>query len=515
MVRAEALKPADILAVLWRYRLALVVAVAVGASGSYGYSLMLPNEYTATTLVLVEEDTLSSSYVRSPVTVDLEARLRTLREQVLSRTRLQDVMARYALFADQSSWELRLSEMRDRIDVSVTRTDAFRISFTYTDPILARDVTNTLAQLFIGDSRSAMVRQSEGTSSLLDQRMSTVGADLSVKEDELASFKARHRGSLPEEISDTVSALDFAKSQLNTTTADLAAARDRLGRLERLAVVPTDVGGDSPTARQLARQLLATGGADLEERIASQPTVVRLEARRLQRASLLQTVTERHPDVRFLDMEIAGLEGQLANQLADPTGAGAATAVAGTSDLLDLQLDDARRQITLLEQRRSDLQNEIAGYQQRIAAAPGVEQELRDLERQYDSLENEFRELRTRRMEASLAGNLDSDPSGGFKVLDPAVAPERKSSPARTFFLLAGAVAGLGLAVGSAFAYEMIVQPLHTVSELERHLGVPVLSAIPAIPGRSRRRRRLFTRLAAAVVVIAAVAGVFFLRLLV
>jgi polysaccharide chain length determinant protein (PEP-CTERM system associated) len=512
LVRADALKPADIIGVLWRYRLALVVAVVLGAAVSYGYSLLIPNQFTATTLVLVEEDTLDSSYVRSAVTVDLEARLRTLREQVLSRTRLQDVMDRFGLFNDQSSWEQRLSEMRDRISISVTRTDSFRISFTHTDPIVARDVTNSLAQLFIEDSRAAMARQSQGTASLIDDRMREVAADLAIKEDALARFKAEHRGSLPEEVSATVNSLDWSKTQLSTTRADLTAARNRLSRLQRLTALPTDAPGESPSARQLARSLLATSGSDLEDRLATQPTAIRLAARRLQRESLLKQLTPRHPDVRFLDMEIAALEAQLGTEDAYP--ADSTAGVVGSSDLLGQQLDDGRREISLLEQKRNELQTQISGFESRIAAAPSVEQELRDVERDYDALSTEYRDLRTRRMEANLAGTLEREQTGGFKVVDPAVAPERKSSPARAFFFLAGAVIAGALAAGSAFAYEMIVQPVHLVADLERFIGVPVLTRIPSIPSPARRRRRLATRALAIVVVAVAATSVFVLRLL-
>lgn len=511
MVRAEALGPADLAATAWRYRWPAVVAAAVCAAAAYGYSMTLPNQFTASTLVLVEDEAPSASYVRSAVTLDLEARLRTMRDQVLSRTNLQQVMDRFGLFAAGSSWEDRTSSMRDRIDVAVSRTDAFRISFTYTDPKVARDVTNALASLFIGDSAQAAVRQSQGTAALLQQQLSQVSADLGDKEQELADFKALHMGALPDQVSSTLSTLDWAKAQLSGTSADLAAARDRRSRLETLAGRP---GVEAPraTVRQLALDMLATTGeAELGGKLASQPPVVRLEALRLRRDSLLQRFTARHPDVQALEQEIAALEAQgAAGGALGPQAA----VLPGGSDLAAVQLDEAQREIRSLEGRRSELQGQIAELQGRLGEAPAVEKQFLVLARERDSLQRAYDDIRNRSMDASLAGDVEVDRNAGFKVVDPAVAPQRKSSPSRAYYLLTGGVFGLVLALAGGAAREIVLQPVHTPQELERHVGVPVLGAIPSIDSKGRRARRRRLRAAAALAVVAAVASVFLLRMM-
>lgn len=512
MVRADSITPADIVGVLLRYAVYAVVLAALCAAGAYGYSLWLPDQFTASTLVLVEGDALGNPYVRSAVTVDLEARLRTLRERVLSRTNLQQVMDRFGLDTDAPSWELRLQAMSDRIDIGVTRSDAFTISFKHGDPDTARDVTNALAQLFIDDSHGAMVRQSQDTSALLDQRLRDVGAELQSREQEIAEFKALNRGSLPDQVAATLSAHDYAESQLAVTISDLAAARERRGQLERLAA-PAATAVSSPGARQLAQQLLNGGGTqNLEERLATQPAAVRLEVRRLQREALLQRYTPLHPDVQMLDMEIRALEAGVTNG-AMPGSEG--VAIVATDQLLAGQLESAQREVSTLETRRAELQRQIADYETRLAAAPQAERQLRDMERQYDGLAAEYRELRGRNMDATLtAGTVDNGNEGGFKVLDPAVTPQRKSAPQRSLFFIAGAVIGLALAYGAAFAYEIIAQPLHGAAEIERHLGVPVLSVIPVVAASSGswRERLLWS----VVVVLGAIAaGATALRLLV
>lgn len=516
MVRADSLTPADIWAVVWRYRFPAVLAAVVCAGAAYGYSLTLPDVYKAETLVLVEDAQVSSSFVRSPVSVDLEARLRTLRDTVLSRTRLQNVMDRFGLFAHESSWEKRLSAMRNSIDVTVSRTDAFRISFEHTDPTTARDVTNALAGLFIEDSRLAAARHSQGTTSMLDRELEDLSSRLSSKERELADFKARHMGSLPDQVSGTLSALDSAKQQLSATRAELAGARDRRTRLEGMMtpVTTSTIRASASPARQVALQLLAdTGEADLARKIASQPPAVRLEALRLWRASLLGRFTARHPDVQAVEAEIASLEGQGVDSSTYTADESEAALGADVGTLLSNQLDEAQREIRIHEQRRAELESQIAELEARVVAAPQVEREFLQLDRDRSQLAKAYDDLRGRRMEAGIADGVDVEETTGFQVVDPAVTPQRKSSPRRSYFFLGGGFFGLALALGCGAAREMVFQPLHDAEELERHVGVPVLGAIPEVENSQRRRQRVLLRGLGVGVVVTVLVSVYLLRM--
>jgi polysaccharide chain length determinant protein (PEP-CTERM system associated) len=434
-----------------------------------------------------------------------------LRDQLLSRTYLQQVMDRYGLFGGGSSWEERTTQMRSRIDLAVSRTDAFRISFTYTDPAVARDVTNALAGLVIGDSTQAAARQSQGTAAMLQQQLSDVSTSLSAKERELADFKALHMGALPDQIASTLSALDAAKSQLSTARGDLAAARDRRSRLEALVARP---GAEATpvTVRQLALDILATTGeTDLDRKLASQPPIVRLEALRMHRDSLLQRLTDRHPDVQAIEREIATLEAQGAGSMGLEA---TSTVPLASGDLTTAGLDEAQREVRSHEQRRAEIEGQIAELEVRLASAPGVEKEFLELARERDSLQRAYDDIRGRTMEASLAGGVDIERNAGFKVVDPAVTPQRKSGPSRALFLLGGGIFGLVLALAGGTAHEMVLQPLHGPNELERHVGIPVLGAIPSIDNPKRRARRRRLRAVGAMLIIAAVASVFLLQMM-
>src|SRR6266540_2256434 len=68
---------------------------------AYLGSLKIPNRYTSQTLVLVEQQKVPDNFVKAVVMEEVNQRLLTMQEQILSRTRLQPVMEKYSLYRDQ------------------------------------------------------------------------------------------------------------------------------------------------------------------------------------------------------------------------------------------------------------------------------------------------------------------------------------------------------------------------------------------------------------------------------
>ena len=77
--------------------LALAVFIAAGSAG-VTLALSLPDLYRATSTVLVERQHVSEDLVRSAVTAELETRIHTIQQDVMSRARLTDLIVRLGLY---------------------------------------------------------------------------------------------------------------------------------------------------------------------------------------------------------------------------------------------------------------------------------------------------------------------------------------------------------------------------------------------------------------------------------
>ncbi len=61
---------------------------------------VLPKVYEASTLILVKPQSVPTDYVQSIVTSDIEARLSTISQQILSRTNLEKIITQFNLFME-------------------------------------------------------------------------------------------------------------------------------------------------------------------------------------------------------------------------------------------------------------------------------------------------------------------------------------------------------------------------------------------------------------------------------
>src|SRR5438105_11792763 len=86
---------------IWHRRRWLGIAIfAVVAAAVLSLARYLPDLYRATATVLVERRQVPQSFVRSSVTGELETRLQTINQEVLSRARLEQLITRFDLYPE-------------------------------------------------------------------------------------------------------------------------------------------------------------------------------------------------------------------------------------------------------------------------------------------------------------------------------------------------------------------------------------------------------------------------------
>src|SRR4051794_35987720 len=126
---------------------------------SYVVSLKIPNRYTSQTLILVEQQKVPDSYVKPVITEELNQRLASMREQILSRSRLEPIIEKYGLEKRTSSKDIEdsLETVRKAISVTPIGSEAagapgFFISFTWNNPKIAQQVCGEIASMFMAEN---------------------------------------------------------------------------------------------------------------------------------------------------------------------------------------------------------------------------------------------------------------------------------------------------------------------------------------------------------------------------
>jgi uncharacterized protein involved in exopolysaccharide biosynthesis len=127
MLGHRKLEVPDYVAILKRRGVLIAVCALLFPILAVGVAGRLPARYVSQTLVIIEQQKVPDNYVKPVISTDLDSRLASMKEQILSRSRLEPIITRYGLYPDK-----RLS-MDDRVDLARKSIDIKPIHSQITD----------------------------------------------------------------------------------------------------------------------------------------------------------------------------------------------------------------------------------------------------------------------------------------------------------------------------------------------------------------------------------------------
>jgi hypothetical protein len=130
MIPGKSYTPEDVLRAVSRRKWIIIVPFILTALGAAYYAYSLPNRYRSETLILVVPQRIPETYVRSTVTSRIEDRLRSIREQVLSRSRLEPIIRDFGLYLDMREkfpMEEVVAAMRSQVTIACHRASGVAV----------------------------------------------------------------------------------------------------------------------------------------------------------------------------------------------------------------------------------------------------------------------------------------------------------------------------------------------------------------------------------------------------
>jgi polysaccharide biosynthesis transport protein len=468
-----------------------LIPMFVGWLVVWGASWLLSPRYKSTTLILVQQPAMPANLVPPNVNGDLQDRLQSISQQILSRTRLLTIIADLHLYADnaKASDDDKVERMRKDIGIDLVRDvrnqeiNAFRISYTAPNAKVAQDVTKELSSLFINENLRMRQSESESTTQFIGEQLDAASKALAEQEAKVRAFQSQHMGGLPTQQASNLQILGGLQSQLQSEQDALNTAKQQRVYLQALAEQNKPVKSALPHSTDPAV-------AALDQQIGSL---------RSQLTDLSARYTSKYPDVVRMKDQIARLEKQRAELAAaspvhsadSPAGADTAYAqIQGQIRANHLEIGNRERAI-------AGLQSRIGDYQSRLNGAPATEQQLAELTRGYDQSKANYDDLLKKKNESAMATSMELTQQGArFGILDPASLPAKPDFPDRLKFFLYGLVCGVLLGVVVATVTEWMDDRMYDEAEIKALLSVPVISEIPVIAspldsGRAKRSQVL------------------------
>jgi polysaccharide chain length determinant protein (PEP-CTERM system associated) len=451
-----------------KYRWYAVAIAWVLALAGWAWVYSLPNQYQASARVYVDTQSILRPLLSGMTSVpDLEQQVTFMRKTLISKPNVEKVLRMVDLDVKSKSvaeHEELVDELMSQIKIQGTeRDDIYTISYTNPNPKLGKDIVQALLTLFLEGSYGGKKQDSEKAVQFIDDQIKSYEGKLSTAENALKDFKVKHYNLLPRNGADYGGKMAELNDQLSSARLELAEAEQARNALRRQ--LPAADGADAPGAD------IGLGHPELDQRIAA--VEKNLDALRMQ-------FTEEHPDIvggkRLLEQLRAKRADELKNRKpsADP-----GASYSPMLQQMSVSLSAAEARVAGLRARVIEYGSRLAQLRQQMTAAPEVEAQLAQLNRDYQVNKENYEKLVASREAAKLSGSLTSATDMlSFRVIDPPTVPALPAGPHRLQLYTLAFLVALAGGLGAALALSQLRPTFLSQRTLREVTGLPVLGSV-------------------------------------
>ena len=459
---------------------------------------VVPLRFRSTTTLAVENQKIPENYVKDVLTGNVQDRLGTIQQILLSRSLLTEVIEKHRLYGSESedrNVETAVSRMRKAITVSPAKDQVFSIAFTYHNPIIAQQVAETLGDLFIQENSKIREQMVEGASEFLSTELDKARIELEKKEQAIGHFKRLNMGELPQQLDANLRSLDRLQLQAVALNDTLDNRLQRLTNLDKVIneYEPHEAGVSPSTETSALNGSTDETTSAYRKRVRSNDPRARISELQQNLARLRAVYKESYPDVVALKEEIARLVAQVRSdnedfsQEAEPTkSAEHGEKKPAKKPVVDMYLkemlrqrNDIRSEIETLRERLGKITQQSKAYEKRVEQVPQLEIEIQNLTRDYDNMQRNYQSLLDKRLNAKISQNLELHQKfEHFRIIDKANLPLSPEPPTPLHFILLGLLMGCGIGVGGAVILEQSSGVFRKSEDVEGLMEYPVLATI-------------------------------------
>jgi polysaccharide biosynthesis transport protein len=358
-----------------------------------------------------------------------------------SREDLEEVN-RLAPYVENLQGRLSVKQLAD--------TRIIEIRFRHSDPQVATKIINAIADAFVYSNLERKTETSDKAGDFLQRRIAELQTEIRNKEERLINYAKEHQ----------ILSLDASQNMVV----------DRLGGLSRQLL---EAENDRKLAEAAYRASLAPGAAEAQAEGSTKQAnddEAKLTELHQKRAQLLVEYTEKYPEVKEIDQQIAVLQKRINDARSR------ATSVVTTNLVTRYRQALAREQAlraSFDQQRGETLSQNEAAVNYRI-----IQQEIETDKSLLDGLLQ-----RTKENDVLLAGTPNN-----IHVVDYAPIPKAPVGPRRLQGVALALLISFVFGIGLSRYLEYLDDTVHSSEDVEKMLRLPALAVIPAIGSLATRR---------------------------
>jgi len=498
----------------------------------FAVALVLPPIYRSEATILIQDQQIPEDYVRPTSRDFAEERIEKITQQVLSRPKLLNIVKQFDLYPEMQqqktpteivakmkkdiSLELINAEQRTKKGGRLyTMTVAFRLAYEGKDPETAQKVADTLANLYLDMDVKSREQLASGTTDFFKNELERINIQMSNQEREISVFEKEHLRELPTDKGYNLQAISRLERELDQVDMKLQLLKEKkihltaeLAKIDPLTPIVIEGEGIASNPNQRLKELnlqlvklqsiysekhpdikkLKREIMELESQVQMSDNSINKIKQLKQKESELVVLTAthgpEHPDVKALKKEVHQLSSEVDKLMTEKAKMQVAQEKPDNPIYINIQaqIESIDLEIKAIEKDKEEIWKGISDYQSRIENAPQVEKRLKELNREYKSLQDKYTGISEKLMAAQVSQEMqDKEKGQRFSITSPAYVPDKPTKPKRMVITLIGFLFALGIGYGFASFKDSMDRGIRTPSQIKELTGTPVLSSIPYI----------------------------------
>jgi polysaccharide chain length determinant protein (PEP-CTERM system associated) len=442
----------------------------------------LPDKFQATARVFVDTQGILKPLLSNMTTTpNIEQQVSIMGRTLISRPNIERVLRMVDLDINATTvkdHEQLVKGLMEKIILNGTgRDNLYTVSYTHKDPKIAKDVVQSILTIFVEGSFGDKSLDSSNAVKFITEQIKIYEEKLVIAENALKNFKIKNSGLLPRD------GADYGSKLINTMDSLTQAKLDLLEAEQARNAIKKQITGDG-----IATKTTTTFNPEIDGRI--QELNKNLDILRLK-------YTEEHPDVVSTKRLITQLEARkieedrLKIRSADP-----GKNFSPMLQQLTVALSAAEAKVAAMQARVDEYTIRSVRLKELSFAAPKVEEEYSQLNRDYLVNKDSYEKLLGRREAAKLSGDLSATSDLlSFRVIDPPVVPLLPSGPNRLIFYTLVFILAILAGLAGAFMISQIQPIFYSQNSLREFTGLPILGTVTmnwTIPEQRKRKQKKY-----------------------
>ncbi len=465
----------DIFGILRRRSRVIAATVAAALALGLAYVLLVPQQYTATSVILIDPRqtrVISSEDVLSGIGSDraaVESQVEliessALAERIVDQLNLTEdpeltssIARRWlvGLFGSEARATIEKNKVVEKFreNLSVKRrglTYVLEIRYSSQDAAKAALIANAVTNTYLSEQLGAKQDATTDASDWLQTRIDALQQAVRLSDQKVADYKARHN---IVEFDGGGSGSDLNQRQIDELNQQLTLARantaEMKAKFDRFKLFSGTSGDPGSLSDALNSQVIA----DLRVQFAELSST---------EAEFALTYGSRHPLLQTVRSQLAQVRAQISQEIGR------------------IQIS-ARNDYEIAVSRERSLDGSLKELKQEKAEANKWNVELQALEREAKANQRLLEQFLERLKETTAQTSLQK---ADARVVSEAPVPVKSNGPGALVILLLAAVGGFGLGTAGAVVTESLDASFRTRSDLEAATSLPCFGLCPSIEPR-------------------------------